>query len=125
MAAGTLSVPSAEGDAAASKNQIVRFSPDGKPTPIVSKRPFRFAHCVAVAKDGTAYVTDGYGKCVWKIASGKAPEKLAAGGPFVNPVGLTWMKDKLLVTDSRANAVFTVTTDGKVEKMLAGPAAKK
>ena len=94
------------------KNQIVKFSPDGKSTPVVPGRPFRFPHCVAVAKDGTAYVTDGYGKCVWKIAAGKKPEKLIEGKPFDNPVGLTLLKDKLLVTDPRANAVFTLTTDG-------------
>lgn len=108
-----------------SKNQLVRFSPDGKPTPIVTGRPFRYPHSVAVAKDGTAYVTDGYGKCVWKIPAGKKPEKLASGPPFMIPIGLTWLKEELLVTDSHADAVFKVTLDGKVSKLIVGPAPKK
>lgn len=108
-----------------SKNQIVRFAADGKPTPVVSGRPFRFPHCIAVAKDGTAYVTDGYGKCIWKISSGGQPKKLAEGAPFVNPVGLTWRKDNLLATDPRAPAVLSVTPEGKVTRFAAGAAPKK
>lgn len=108
-----------------SKNQLVRYDPDGKPQSVVTERTFRFPHCVAVAKDRTAFVTDGYGKCVWKVPPGKKPEKLAADGPFANPVGLTWNGDSLLVTDPRANALLTVTPDGKVTKLIAGPAQKK
>lgn len=60
-----------------SKNQVLRFTADGKSEPVVKGRPFRFPHGIAVAKDGVAYVTDGYGKCVWKIVEGKEPTKLA------------------------------------------------
>lgn len=108
----------------AGKNPLVRFGPDGKPVAVVEGRKFRFPHNVAVGKDGTAYVTDGYGKCVWKVPPGKPPVKLAAGKPFVNPVGITWLRDKLLVTDPRADALFTVTVDGKVERLIGSPAPK-
>ncbi|MFQ5731143.1 MAG: NHL repeat-containing protein [Planctomycetaceae bacterium] len=107
------------------KDQLVRFDAKGKREAVVKGRPFKFAHCVAVAEDGTAYVTDGYGKCIWKVPPGKPPEKLVAGAPLVNPVGLTWNKGKLLVTDSRANAVFEITTAGKVTKIVGGAAPKK
>lgn len=109
----------------AGKDCLVRFTPDGKRETVVSGRVFRFGHNVAVANDGTAYVADGYGKCIWKIPPGKKPEKLVEGGEFVNPVGLSWYKGNLLLVDSRANAVFEVTTAGKVKKLIAGPAAKK
>ena len=109
----------------ASKDCLVRFTPDGKKETVVAGRVFRFGHNVAVGKDGTAYVADGYGKCIWKIAPGKKPGKLVEGGEFVNPVGLSWYKGNLLLVDSRANAVFEVTTAGKVKKLIAGPAAKK
>jgi sugar lactone lactonase YvrE len=109
----------------AGKDCLVRFTPDGKQETVVSGRVFRFGHNVAVAQDGTAYVADGYGKCIWKIAPGKKPGKLVEGGEFVNPVGLSWHKGNLLLVDSRANAVFEVTTAGKVKKLIAGPAPKK
>ena len=69
--------------------------------------------------DKTAFVTDGYSKAVWKIPPGGKPEKWVSGDPLVNPVGLTWKKDNLLVVDPRANAVFEVTPDGKVTKVAA------
>jgi len=109
----------------AGKDCLVRFSSDGKQETVAAGRAFRFGHNVAVGKDGTAYVADGYGKCLWKIAPGKKPEKLVEGGEFVNPVGLSWHKGNLLLVDSRANAVFEVTTGGKVKKLIAGPPAKK
>ena len=109
----------------AGKNQLVAFTTDGNREPIVKGRSFRFPHNVAVSADGTAYVADGYGKCVWKIAKGKPAEKLASGGEFVNPVGLLLHKGKLLVVDPRANAIFTVTLQGKVSRLISGPAPKK
>jgi sugar lactone lactonase YvrE len=109
----------------AGKDGLVRFTPDGKKETVAVGRVFRFGHNVAIGKDGTAYVADGYGKCLWKIAPGKKPEKLVEGGEFVNPVGLSWHKGNLLLVDSRANAVFEVTTAGKVKKLIAGPPAKK
>jgi hypothetical protein len=42
------------------------------------------------------------------------PEKWAASPAFVNPVGLAWRGETLLVVDSRAKAVFQVDSEGKV-----------
>jgi sugar lactone lactonase YvrE len=109
----------------AGKDSLVRFSADGKSEPVAKGRVFRFGHNVALAPDGTAYVADGYGKCIWKISPGKKPEKLVEGGEFVNPVGLSWYKGNLLLVDSRVNAVFEVTTAGKVKKLISGPRPKK
>lgn len=107
------------------KDQLTAFTADGKREPVAKGRPFRFPHNVAVAANGDAFVTDGYGKCVWKVAAGKDPEKLASGGDFVNPVGLLFHKDELLVVDPRANAVFKLTLEGKVSREIAGPPMKK
>lgn len=101
------------------KNQVVRVTPDGKLETVVEGRPFLFPHNIAVAPDKTAYVTDGYSKAVWKIPAGGKPEKWVSGEPLVNPVGLAWRNANLLVVDSRANAVFEVTPDGKVTKLAA------
>lgn len=101
------------------KNQVVRITASGTVETAVEGRPFLFPHNIALGPDKTAYVTDGYAKAVWKIPPGGKPEKWVSGDPLVNPVGLTWKKDNLLVVDPRANAVFEITPDGKVAKVAA------
>ena len=89
----------------------------GEVSVLVAGRPFDFPHNVAISKDGTKYVTDGYGKCVWRVGADNKPTKLIGGDPFVNPVGISISGDTLLVTDPRANAVFEVTLDGKLKNL--------
>ncbi|HUG89326.1 MAG TPA: NHL repeat-containing protein [Planctomycetaceae bacterium] len=98
-------------------NQVVRISPDGRQIEtVVEGRPFRFPHNIVVA-DGTAWVTDGYAKGVWKVVPGQKPEAFVSGDPFQNPVGLARHNGKLLVVDSRAKAVFAVSADGNVSRV--------
>ncbi len=104
------------------KNQLLRISPNGKITPIVKGRPFQFPHEVALDQQNVAYVSDGYAKAVWKVGESGKPEKWVSGKPFRNPVGLTWQREKLLVVDPHAKAVFVVDRQGKVIP-LAGPKA--
>lgn len=103
------------------KPQIRKYSSDGKFVPVVDDLVFEFPHQIVVAKDGTAFVTDGYAKAVWKIPPGGKPEKWVSGAPFVNPVGLRIQGADLIVCDSRANALFRITADGKVSQIHAGP----
>jgi len=84
---------------------------------LVAGRPFDFPHNVTISKDGTKFITDGYGKCVWQVGTDNKPAKLISGEPFVNPVGISIAGDVLLVTDPRANAVFEVTLDGKLKNL--------
>ena len=98
-------------------NQVLKISPDGQQTETVVKgRPFRFPHNIVVA-DGTAWVTDGYAKAVWKVVPGQPPEKLASGEPFQNPVGLARREQTLYVVDSHAKAVFAVSPEGEVSRV--------
>ena len=99
------------------KDQVVRVSPDGKLETVVEGRPFLFPHNIVLGPDKTAYVTDGYSKAVWKVPPGGKPEKWVSGDPLVNPVGLAWRKQNLLVVDPRANAVLEITPDGKIAKL--------
>lgn len=101
------------------KNQVVRITAAGKVETVVEGRPFQFPHNIVLSPDKTAFVTDGYAKAVWKIPPGGKPEKWVSGDPFVNPVGLAWKKDNLLVVDPRANAVFEIAPGGKVTKVAA------
>lgn len=96
------------------KNQLLRVTPDAKVEVIVEGRPWGFPHEVELDKDKTAFVTDGYGKAVWRVPFGGKPEKLVSGEPLVNPVGLTWQGETLLVIDPRAKGVFSVDSSGKL-----------
>ena len=108
------------------KDQLLKVTMKGEVSVLVAGRPFNFPHNVAISKDGTMFVTDGYGKCVWKVGADNKPVKLISGEPFVNPVGISIAGEVLLVTDPRANAVFEVTLDGKLTdlKLPAEPPAK-
>ena len=101
------------------KNQLVRVTPDAKVEIVVEGRPWQFPHEVELDKDKTAFVTDGYGKAIWKVTVGGKPEKVFSGEPLVNPVGLTWQNDKLLVIDPRAKGVFVVDSSGKLSPVPA------
>lgn len=97
------------------KDQVLRFTPDGKSEVIVSGRPFQFPNQITLDKDQNAYVADGYAKTIWKIGADKKPVKFASGDPLSNPVGLAWQGDKLLVADPRSkDFLYSVDADGKM-----------
>ena len=104
------------------KNQLLRISTDGKKqTVVVENGPFQFPHHVALDKNNVAYIADGFGKTIWKVAADGKPEAMAQGEPLDNPVGLAWHDGKLYVADSRATNLFTVDADGKVTPLLKQP----
>ncbi|MBM3968700.1 MAG: hypothetical protein FJ302_02380 [Planctomycetes bacterium] len=96
------------------KNQLLRITPDAKVEVVVEGRPWGFPHEVELDKNKTAFITDGYGKCIWKVPLGGKPEKLVSGEPLINPVGLTWRGETLLVIDPRAKGVFAIDSNGKL-----------
>ncbi|HVA47322.1 MAG TPA: NHL repeat-containing protein [Pirellulales bacterium] len=93
---------------------LLRVDAKKKVEVVVPGRAFEFPHAVMIDGEGTAFVSDGYAKAVWKVPREGKPEKWAAGGPLVNPVGLAWQDDKLLVADPRAKAVFQIDREGKI-----------
>jgi sugar lactone lactonase YvrE len=99
------------------KDQLVRVTPTGEVQVAVAGRPFQFPHNIALAADNTAYVTDGFAKAVWKIPSGGKPEKWVSGDPLINPVGLAWRQNNLLVVDPHARAVFEITPEGRLQTL--------
>jgi sugar lactone lactonase YvrE len=109
---------------AISGRKLVRLSPKGEPTTIVADGVFAFPHCVVVADDGTAYVSDGYAKAIWRIPPGGKPEKWVSGGPLVNPVGLALHQGRLLVADSHAKAVFEIDAKGSLTRRAGEPASR-
>lgn len=105
--------------ARANPPQVVRYSADGQPETLVDDGPLEFPHQIAVDSKGeTAYIVDGYGKCVWKLPAGGSLEKWATGDPLQNPTGLAWQGEQLLVVDPRIPAILQAAPDGKLTRLF-------
>ncbi|MHB8897989.1 MAG: NHL repeat-containing protein [Thermoguttaceae bacterium] len=98
------------------ENALVKVSPDGKVTPVLKERLFGFPNGLALDDQGTLYVSDGYGAAIWKVTAAGEAKKWVSGAPLVGPCGIQWQKDRLLVADPKAKAIFQVTGDGKISK---------
>ena len=102
------------------RNQLVKIAADGKITPVVKDRTFVYPNDVAVSADGTAFVSDGYADCIWKVSADGKTSKWGSGKPLDNPVGLDWQGTTLLVVDSRAGKLFSITPDAKLAPVSLG-----
>jgi sugar lactone lactonase YvrE len=99
--------------------QLVRYSPEGVAETLVSEGPFNFPHQIALNPEGTtAYIADGYDRCVWKVVAGAAPEKWLTGDPLQNPTGVAWSGTDLLVVDPRIPAVLKVDASGQPHRVF-------
>ena len=102
------------------RNQLVKIAADGKITPEVKDRTFVYPNAVAVSADGPAYVSAGYADCIWKVAADGKTSNWVSGKPLDNPVGLDWQGTTLLVVDSRAGKLFSITPDAKLAPVSLG-----
>jgi sugar lactone lactonase YvrE len=100
------------------KDQLLRISADGKLEPVVRDRPFRFPHNVVIDQQHVAYVSDGYAKTIWKVNDLGETQAWITGEPLVNPVGLAWSGENLIIVDPQARAVFEADKDGKLTTVL-------
>ena len=98
-------------------DQLHCLSPSGDHEVVVPGSVFSFPHTVAVDDRGTAYVCDGYGPAIWRIPTGQPPEQWVQGEPLVNPVGMALYKDKLLIADPGARAIFQIDAEGHLSKL--------
>lgn len=98
-------------------HSLIRLKPDAKVEIVVKGHQFQFPHDVVLDKDKNAYVSDGYGKCVWKVTPDGEAKKWATYESFNNPVGLAWRGENLLIVDPRAKAIFQADGEGKVTKL--------
>ena len=96
------------------KDQLLRIAADGKIEPIVKGRPFQFPHTLVLDKKQNAYVVDGYAKAVWKATATGNATKWVEGKPLINPVGLAWQGETLLIADPHAKALFQADKDAKL-----------
>ncbi len=74
---------------------------------IVTGRPFQYPNGLAWAGDH-GYVTDGYGKCIWKFTADGKTEKWFEGDPLVGPVGITVTDSAVFVADPKQKQVYEI-----------------
>jgi sugar lactone lactonase YvrE len=100
--------------------KLQRVSPEGTRKVIIDDADntlFQFPHQVALRPDGTAFVSDGYARTIWKVTPDGKVEPLVSGEPLLNPVGIRLRGEDVLIVDPRANALFSVGADGKLNKV--------
>jgi hypothetical protein len=100
-----------------SQRRLLRLLPDGTRETVVDDGVFQFPHAVVVRADGTAYVSDGYARTIWKIDPGQAPKAWVQGDPLKNPVGMTLWNDQLVVADPHARALFAIDWAGNLSRL--------
>lgn len=98
------------------RDQLLRYEADGSGEKVIVSEPtFEFPHQVVVDTQGTAWVSDGYKRGVWKVSEDGKAELAVASNGLQNPVGLFLVDDRPAIVDSHAMAVFKMTADGGVE----------
>lgn len=110
---GRLWAVAASGDA-----PLVRIGADGTVEPVVKERVFEFPHDVVVADDGTAYVSDNYARCIWKVAPDGSASKWASGDPLRGPVGLALRGGRVIIADPQARAIWEADAEGKLTALV-------
>ncbi len=79
---------------------------------IVTGRPFQYPNGLCWAGDH-GYVTDGYGKCIWKFTADGKTEKWHEGEPLVGPVGIAVNDDSVFVADPKQKQVYQFNRETK------------
>jgi len=95
----------------------------GEVEDVVTGRPFQYPNGLCWAGDH-GYVTDGYGKCIWKFTPDGKTEKWHEGEPLVGPVGITITKDSIFVADPKQKNVYEFNRESKEFKPRLAPAEK-
>ncbi|WP_063870222.1 SMP-30/gluconolactonase/LRE family protein [Novipirellula maiorica] len=95
---------------------IYRIDVDEKKSEaIVSGRPFQYPNGLVWAGDH-GFVTDGYGKTVWKFTADGKTEVWHAGDPLVGPVGISLGEKSLFVADPKQLQVYEFDLESKQVK---------
>ncbi len=85
---------------------------------VINDRPYQFPNGIVWVGDH-GFVTDGYGKSIWKFSADGETEKWFEGEPLVNPVGITADDDYLYVAEPKKKQVYRFDRKTKaVEPML-------
>lgn len=85
---------------------------------VVGDRPYAFPNGLVWTGDG-GFVTDGYGKAIWRFGADGTTEKWFEGEPLGGPVGITADDQYLYVADPQKKQVYRFDRETKaVEPVL-------
>ncbi|TWT94467.1 SMP-30/gluconolactonase/LRE family protein [Stieleria varia] len=76
-------------------------------TAVITDRPYQFP-CGITWSGDHGYVTDGYGKSIWKFTADGKTEKWFEGDPLTHPVGITSTDKSILVADPKTQQVYEI-----------------
>ncbi|NND97990.1 MAG: hypothetical protein HKN47_11740 [Pirellulaceae bacterium] len=82
---------------------------------VVDGRPYQFPNGLVWAGDH-GYVTDGYGKSIWKFTADGKTEKWFDGDTLGGPVGITANDTAVFVADPKKKQVFEINRESKEVK---------
>lgn len=80
--------------------------------PVITGRPYQYPNGLVWAGDH-GYVTDGYGKSIWKFTADGKTEKWFEGEPLVGPVGIAIDEKSIFVADPKKLQVFQFDRESK------------
>ena len=80
--------------------------------PIITGRPYQYPNGLVWAGDH-GYVTDGYGKSIWKFTADGKTEKWFEGEPLVGPVGIAINEKSLFIADPKKLQLFQFDRETK------------
>ncbi|MCC9603796.1 hypothetical protein LOC67_24865 [Stieleria sp. JC731] len=85
---------------------------------VVGDRPYQFPNGLVWAGE-EGFVTDGYGKAIWRFTADGKTEKWFEGEPLQSPVGISVDENYLYVADPRSKQVYRFDRkDKSVEPIL-------
>lgn len=78
---------------------------DGSTEAIIQDRPYQYPNGLTWAGDH-GFITDGYGKSIWKFTADGQTELWHQGDPLVGPVGITSDDDSVYVADPKQKQLY-------------------
>lgn len=87
----------------------------GKVETLIGDRPYQFPNSICWI-DGQGFVTDTYGKCIWRFTADGKTEKWHEGAPLERPVGISASGNSLFVADPKLKQVFEFNLESKEVK---------
>ena len=87
----------------------------GEVETVVGDRPYQFPNSICWVGD-QGFVTDTYGKCIWRFTADGKTEKWHEGAPLERPVGIAATDKTILVADPKLKQVFEFDLESKEVK---------
>ncbi len=87
----------------------------GEVTKVITDRPYQYPNGLTWSGD-EGFVTDGYGKAIWRFTADGKTEKWHEGEPLVGPVGIQANDDSIFVADPKQKQIYQFDRKSKEAK---------